>query len=189
MPQTFSQLQQQIESLQAEAEQQRQREVKDVVARIREAITAYGLSQQDLFGNSSPARGANGAARRSGRGTKAKPNDPSSRNAKYRDGSGNTWVGLGKRPRWLQDALARGEKLEDFLVAGATNGSGAGAATGDAAKNQAANNPFKKKAAGKAAVKAMYRDDAGNSWSGRGPRPGWLKQAIADGKTLEAMRA
>ena len=34
----------------------------------------------------------------------------------------------------------------------------------------------------KAAVK--YRDAAGNTWSGRGLQPRWLKEALASGKTL-----
>lgn len=29
-----------------------------------------------------------------------------------------------------------------------------------------------------------YRDEAGHTWSGKGPRPGWLKAALASGKTL-----
>ena len=186
MPQTFSQLQAQIQSLQAQAEQLKQREVKDVVAKIREAITTYGLSQQDLFGNNSGrVVSPSGASQPSGRGAKAKRNSKVAKSAKYADGDGNTWVGLGKRPRWLQDALARGSRLEEFLVSGdLSNGS-----VGAAPEHQGASRSSKKKAGGKTAVKAMYRDDSGNSWSGRGPRPRWLKQAIEDGKTLEAMRA
>jgi DNA-binding protein H-NS len=38
------------------------------------------------------------------------------------------------------------------------------------------------KAGGKVAVK--YRDDAGNTWSGRGLQPKWLKAALAGGKSL-----
>jgi DNA-binding protein H-NS len=37
----------------------------------------------------------------------------------------------------------------------------------------------------KKAAKAKYQDDAGHSWSGFGPRPKWLKDAIAGGKNLE----
>ncbi len=29
-----------------------------------------------------------------------------------------------------------------------------------------------------------FRDDAGNSWGGRGPRPAWLREALAAGKQL-----
>ena len=30
-----------------------------------------------------------------------------------------------------------------------------------------------------------YRDEAGNTWSGRGKRPQWFKSALESGKTLE----
>lgn len=35
---------------------------------------------------------------------------------KYADGAGNTWIGRGPRPKWLNDALASGNKLTDFLA-------------------------------------------------------------------------
>lgn len=34
-----------------------------------------------------------------------------------------------------------------------------------------------------------FRDGAGNSWSGRGPRPKWFKEALAAGASLESMQA
>jgi DNA-binding protein H-NS len=50
-----------------------------------------------------------------------------------------------------------------------------------------------KKAAGKRGgssrkgvpVPVKYRDDAGNTWTGRGNRPRWLVAALNDGKRLE----
>lgn len=38
---------------------------------------------------------------------------------------------------------------------------------------------------GRSKVAAKYRDQAGNSWSGRGLTPRWLKAALAQGKTIE----
>jgi DNA-binding protein H-NS len=38
----------------------------------------------------------------------------------------------------------------------------------------------------KAAATPKFRDAAGNSWSGRGPRPLWLRNALASGATLES---
>lgn len=32
---------------------------------------------------------------------------------------------------------------------------------------------------------AKYRDAAGNTWVGRGPRPQWLRDALAAGKSLQ----
>ena len=34
-----------------------------------------------------------------------------------------------------------------------------------------------------------YRDEAGNTWSGRGKRPQWFKSALESGKTLEDLAA
>lgn len=34
-------------------------------------------------------------------------------------------------------------------------------------------------------VQARYRDESGNVWGGRGPRPRWLREAIAAGRKLE----
>ena len=31
---------------------------------------------------------------------------------------------------------------------------------------------------------AKFRDEAGNTWGGRGPRPAWLRAALAAGKQL-----
>lgn len=38
----------------------------------------------------------------------------------------------------------------------------------------------------KATTTPKFRDAAGNSWSGRGPRPAWLRTALASGATLES---
>jgi DNA-binding protein H-NS len=35
---------------------------------------------------------------------------------KFRNEAGATWVGRGKRPQWLRDALAAGKQLSDFAV-------------------------------------------------------------------------
>jgi DNA-binding protein H-NS len=158
MTQTFRQLQKQIEVLKAQAEQIRRSEVKEVVAKIKVAIDAYGITTQDLFGGAVPSKTKAGSA---GQAT-----------AKYSDGKGNSWVGRGKRPRWLQAALASGRKLEEFLSG--TSGSAAVAAP---------THPFGKKAMTNASG-GKFRDSAGNTWSGRGPRPRWLKEALAGGASL-----
>ena len=170
MGQTFQQLQKQIEALQAKAEEIRRSEYKEVVAKIKVAIDAYGISKQDLFGS-----GAQNASSKQNRST-----TKSSNAAKYSDGSGNTWVGRGKRPQWLRDALAAGGRLEDFLgQAGPASAAPGNAAAGAGRKRQQA----------KGGGKAKYRDDAGHVWSGRGPRPRWLKDALAAGRTMEELQA
>jgi DNA-binding protein H-NS len=45
----------------------------------------------------------------------------------------------------------------------------------------------KGRAAGKArgATAVKFRDESGNTWGGRGPRPQWLRDALGAGKSLQ----
>lgn len=45
--------------------------------------------------------------------------------------------------------------------------------------------PRKAPGAAPAARPVKYRDSAGNSWQGVGPRPAWLKEALDKGATLD----
>ncbi|MEC5387312.1 H-NS histone family protein [Uliginosibacterium sp. H3] len=114
MTKTYAQLQKQITALTREAEALKRKEAAEVVARIKQAIEAYGLTASDL-----------GLSAK--RGPKPKLDQDSTKKAttktkkkrsqiKYRDGTDNTWVGRGPRPQWLRDALAQGKALEDFAV-------------------------------------------------------------------------
>ena len=42
-----------------------------------------------------------------------------------------------------------------------------------------------KKAGPKSASQAKYRDESGNVWGGRGPRPQWLRDALGAGRELK----
>ena len=42
-----------------------------------------------------------------------------------------------------------------------------------------------RKARGKPGTQVKYRDEAGHVWGGRGPRPQWLREALASGKELK----
>src|SRR5262245_5922751 len=42
---------------------------------------------------------------------------------KYRDKSGNTWAGRGAQPVWMTEAIKKGAKREDFLIAKPAMGS------------------------------------------------------------------
>lgn len=132
MAQTYQQIQQQIEALQAEASRLRAEEVASVVAQINAQIAQYGLTAADL----SFPRGATG---RKGRGTRAAA---ATSGAQYADGQGNTWGGRGPRPRWLREALSSGHELSEFLV---------GAAAPAAPAPAKAARPAAKKAAAKKA--------------------------------------
>lgn len=57
------------------------------------------------------------------------------------------------------------------------------AAAPAAGKPRAAKKAAAKK--GKGSVLPKYRDDAGHTWTGRGLKPVWLRDALATGKTLK----
>jgi DNA-binding protein H-NS len=122
MARTLSEIQSEINRLKKEADKIRSAEVKEVVSRIRKAITHYGLTTQDLFGKVAAAAGAagKGAGRKRGAAKKAKAGSAATAKGpavvRYRDENGNSWVGRGKRPQWLRDALAAGRKLEEFAA-------------------------------------------------------------------------
>lgn len=164
MTQTYSQIQKKLAKLQREADALRQKEMGGVIARIKVAIEHYGLTADHLFGG-----GGTGKTNSLGK---------SAPGAKYSDGKGQSWSGRGPRPRWLREAIAGGAALELFAVPGAA------AAAPASAKGRAA----KTAKAKRRPSTVLYQDGAGNSWTGRGPQPRWLKEALAGGKTLEEMK-
>lgn len=113
MTKTYAQIVKQIEVLKQDAEKARRKEIEGVVGRIRDAINVYGLTAEDL-GFTVKTKSSGAAAKPSKkRGRKAaKP----ATQVKYRNDSGGTWGGRGKRPQWLRDALAAGKTLADFAV-------------------------------------------------------------------------
>jgi DNA-binding protein H-NS len=72
----------------------------DSIDAVRELMQVTGVTLADLGGAHVTAK----------RGTGAK------RPVKYRDADGNTWTGIGQRPRWVQKALAAGKSLDEFAV-------------------------------------------------------------------------
>lgn len=68
----------------------------EVIASIRAQMEQMGITLADLGAVS------------------AKP--PAKRAIKYRDEKGQTWTGVGQRPRWVRDALLGGATLEQFAV-------------------------------------------------------------------------
>lgn len=99
---TYVELMEKAQRLMAEAEQVRQKEVDDVIADIRQKMSAYGLTAQDI----------GGAA-----GTRKRSASAKAKAVKYRGPNGETWGGgRGRKPKWIQEALAKGKKIEDFAV-------------------------------------------------------------------------
>ncbi|WP_076999117.1 H-NS family nucleoid-associated regulatory protein [Variovorax sp. KK3] len=164
MAQTLIQIQKQIEKLQRQADALRSQEIAGVVERIKVAIAHYGLTADQLgLVSTRPSSRATGQATR---------NTSVSTVVKFSDGNGNSWSGRGPRPLWLRNALQSGRTLDEFASAkGPANG--------------ATRRATRSKGKAKALASKQYRDGAGNAWIGRGPRPAWLKAALASGKRLD----
>jgi DNA-binding protein H-NS len=58
---------------------------------------------------------------------------------------------------------------------------------GAAATKKSGSKPRAKRASTGSKVAPKYRDDAGNTWTGRGKQPKWVVAAIDSGRTLESM--
>lgn len=167
MTSTYAQIQKKIALLQRQADSLREKEVAGVIERIKVAIAHYGLTAQHLGFGADTARARPGAVSRR--------KVAAATTAKYSDGAGNGWSGRGPRPRWLREALAAGKALDDFRVGAAPRKASRPAK--NAARQQ------------RRPSSVLYRDDAGHSWTGRGPQPRWLKEALAQGKTLSDLTA
>ena len=82
------------QELDAEIEQARRAEAQAALTTIRETISAFGFTPDDIFGTRRKARGASNGA-------------PRFRHPE----TGETWGGRGPRPRWL-----KGKDPEQFRV-------------------------------------------------------------------------
>lgn len=105
----------QINKLQSQADHLRSQEKAEVVSRIREAIAHYEITADELFGAAKAKR-----TRTAAKPVAAKKSRKAAKVggvAKYSDGAGRTWSGVGKRPNWFKDALAAGKTAEDLLIA------------------------------------------------------------------------
>lgn len=114
----------------------RANEIAKAKGKIEAILTGAGLSIDDVF----PRRGKAGGklGKRVGAGV------PKYRNPKDVE---QTWSGMGKRPRWLADALAAGAKLESFAIAAKPVAAGSSKSAAGQGRKQAS----KKAAAGKKA--------------------------------------
>lgn len=156
MAKSLSSILSQIERLQREAASIQ----SEVIDRIKKDIAKFGLTAEQLFGQPETRN-----ARRAKPAKRAKTAGA----AKYADGAGNTWGGMGKRPDWLRQALEAGKSLEDFLVArgkstGPSVSSGANAAGRTKRNATAGGRPApKKRASAKRATRKPRASEAASA--------------------------
>ncbi len=113
MPKSLKQVLDQIAKLEKQAEALKAKEIEGVVARIKEAIEHYGLTEKELFGSAATGAAAKPKLRKA-RVDKAPKKAPSP--PKYQDDAGHTWTGVGKRPTWFKLALEAGKTADDLAV-------------------------------------------------------------------------
>lgn len=121
MTKSYAQVMKQIDGLKLQAEKLRNSEVTGVVKRIRDAIAFYNLTAADLgLGSKANATGMAGMASKAAAPAKGKKRKGAAAKGpkvvKFRNDSGGTWGGIGKRPQWLRDAINSGQQLSDFAV-------------------------------------------------------------------------
>ncbi len=114
-------IQSQIEKLQKQAAEIKEREFKKTLQDILAQMKAFGITPKDL--QPGKVRGAKGRSRTApiakGAGSKPKKSGGKSAGpvaAKYRGPNGETWSGRGLTPRWLATLVAQGQTRDAFAI-------------------------------------------------------------------------
>lgn len=91
---TVAELQAQINELQGKIAEAKKAEQKDAIAKCKELIAQFDLTEKQLFGGRGTAKSGSAAP------------------AKYKDqATGKTWSGKGRQPLWMA-----GKNRDDFLI-------------------------------------------------------------------------
>ncbi|MCW0422220.1 H-NS histone family protein [Xanthomonas sacchari] len=89
------------------------------IAKVRTQLArlakSHGYSIEEVFGGTPAARGRKAGKPGPKPGRKLGKVPPKYRNPAN---AAETWTGRGKQPRWLADLVAKGKKVDDFLIAG-----------------------------------------------------------------------
>ena len=100
--QTLKDLLSQRATLDQQIEEATESNRQEGIAKVTEVMAAYGLTVTDLGGSRSQKTSS-----KSGKKVTAKYRNPE---------TGESWSGRGLKPKWLQAALGKGKKIEDFAV-------------------------------------------------------------------------
>jgi DNA-binding protein H-NS len=99
MTASYKELLAQRETLEQAIAQARQNEISAAVAKVRELVSEFGLTSQDVF----PGRSVKSASTKTASKVAAKYRDPA---------TGQTWTGRGKAPKWID-----GKDRTPFVIA------------------------------------------------------------------------
>ena len=110
----------QIQKLQKQASEIRDREFDKTVQEILSKMQAFGITVKDLQTAASAGgkkgRGKAAASAQSKAVVAKKKKSGAVVAAKYRGPNGEAWSGRGLTPRWLASLLAQGKTKEDFAI-------------------------------------------------------------------------
>jgi DNA-binding protein H-NS len=115
-------IQAQIEDLQKQAAELRQKEFRKTLSEIVALMRAFGISLDDVRdalrreGGAGKAAGRRGRPKKVASGSSASAAKRKPAPVKYRGPAGETWTGRGKQPRWLKALVDLGRKPEEFLL-------------------------------------------------------------------------
>jgi len=112
-------IQYQIQKLQKQASEIRDREFDKTVQDIRAKMDAFGITVKDLLAAAPGGRKGRGKAKAP---VQPKVAGPKKKKvgavvaAKYRGPNGEVWSGRGLTPRWLSALVAQGKTKEEFAI-------------------------------------------------------------------------
>ncbi|MBA2674322.1 H-NS histone family protein [Ramlibacter sp.] len=110
---TYRELQEQAQKLLEQAEQQRQKEVKESLDLIAKTMTDFDIGLEELFDHLKSAGFKAESPRRTAKNkVKAKGGVPKFRNPS----TDETWSGRGRAPAWLREAEEKGKSRDKFLI-------------------------------------------------------------------------
>ena len=115
-------IQTQIQKLQKQATEIKNREFDATVRDILSKMDAFGITVKDLQAASSSTKGRGRPAGKNKSALKVKAVGPKSKKsgvavaAKYKGPNGETWSGRGLMPRWMAALVAQGQPKESFAI-------------------------------------------------------------------------
>lgn len=111
-------IQMQIQKLQKQASEIKDREFDKTVQDIRAKMLAFGITVKDLqtVGRKGRGKAAASAQLKAKAATVKTKKSGAPVAAKFRGPNGETWSGRGLTPRWLTTLLAQGKTKEDFAI-------------------------------------------------------------------------
>ena len=161
MAENYKALKVQLDALQERTEAARLAELEAIIAQVRELVTEYGITEDQIFGRKRAKKAANSVAV-----AESKYQNPK---------TGETWSGRGRAPAWIANAKDRSKFLVDRASSSA------------AASVKAPAKVAKARTQRKGPQPVLYRDPkSGATWSGRGRAPAWLASVKDRSKFLIA---